>query len=258
MNRNPALFVAAAMATGASFTIESAFAADAENEQAMGFIYLSTEAPLVPGQAGSTTSCYISERGVIQHCRISGDIVDEVTELTDRTSPIFDELTPVSSGTHFTVASRSDTVEGADGIYPEYERLFFRRYETSRAIYCGLVKDAPEPVTRSARSVHQFCETKGATALRAPLFLRASVLDEDTARRFREQHLLHELPAGDLSSAPRTTAALREPFRLIACSDTELRTDNVAGKLNDRQPVTDVLYHGVAFQLRLMKAATSR
>ncbi|HMJ06448.1 MAG TPA: hypothetical protein VK474_09365, partial [Chthoniobacterales bacterium] len=214
---------------------------------------LSEEDLLTQGGIGSVRSTYVSASGFMQRSELRGDVVTSLAEQTCNVTQLFEELPRLIAAGPFSVTRRSESGTGTDGPYPPYEQLFFRLGDRSGALYGGLIKDAPPAVANLVREMHQLCPNE-ARAAPSGILVQASHLDDATAQRFREQHLLRAVSESDFGAAALTRRALREPFRFLPCSAAELRADSIANGLTPREPAVDLEYAGAAFQLRLLNS----
>ena len=217
---------------------------------AAGFVYLAEESLLIPGTPSRLTTYRIAENGATQ----SAEIVDDEVALFDegRVDPTktFAVLAPMM-GKQFVVRRRNATSQ-IDGVFPPFVRVFFRYKESQRELYADLASAAPGPLSVMIEQVH--------AALSAPtkrpqqnIFVQSALLDAQTVTELRRDNLLRTVVPNELESAPVTALALQQPFKLIASTETAMRQDTFAVQLTSAQPVLDIQYGDIPFQLRFLK-----
>jgi hypothetical protein len=217
------------------------------------FVYLAEEAALVPGRENRMTARYLSEDGLTQCSEIVDNELALFEERQANVKTIFAALAPLISGDGFGMQKRSDSVSVVDGLYPPYERVFFRSKNKKTQLYGGLVSAAPSALADFVQQVRAICPAPSSQAKPAPaIFLQAALLDLEAANQLRKDRLLRVVTERELDSAPITAAAVHHPFQLIRipASDTN---DTFVTQLNSRKPVLDLEYAGAAFQLTCLK-----
>lgn len=219
--------------------------------ESVGFVYLAEEPPLVPGRGSQMITRRIAENGATQVAQIVDDEVVLFVEGQIDTKQIFGLLAPMI-GKRFVIRKRS-AANQIDGLYPAFLRVFFRYRKEQGPLYADVSNAASAPIARLVEQVHAICPERAGRPPRT-IFLQAAMLDEQTAGEFRRDHLLRSVKPNELESAPVTAAALREPFQLVATTETALRNDSLATQLNRNQPVIDIECDGTSFQLRSIKS----
>jgi hypothetical protein len=222
----------------------------AKSSLSTGYLYLAEEAVLVPGKSNSMTSRYITQNGLAQSSEIIDNHIARFEERQANPAEVFAILSPLISNDGFAFQKRSESVSGVDGLYPPYQRLFFRFQNRQAPLYGGLVGAAPASIVGLVQRVHTICPA----ASRPPkspdaIFFQATLLDRKTADDFRRNRLLCLVTENELVSGLISATALHNPFKLISASISEAASDHLTTQLSDRQPVLDLEYGGVAFQL---------